>query len=246
MPLKEELERQGNWLFKRRSEVPLLVLGLMLLELWLRPPARGSALAETIWAVLCLAIAFGGEAIRAAAVGRVPGGTSARQTREPGGGALNTSGWYSVVRHPLYLGNFLIWVGLALWLRSWEFVAVVALSFWVFYERVMYAEEAYLRGQFGESYVDWASRTPAFLPRLTGWRPADLPFSWRVVVRREHSSCFAIVATFAVMVYGRDLAATGTVALHPQVAAFFVAGLVVFLLAVFLTRRTRLLDVEGR
>ena len=246
MPLKEELERQGNWLFKRRSELPLLVLALMLVELWLRPPARLGGPAETLWAVLCLGLAFAGEGVRAAAVGRVPGGTSARQTREPGGGALNTSGWYSVVRHPLYLGNFLIWIGLALWLRSWEFAAVVALVFWVYYERVMYAEEAYLRGRFGDAYVDWASRTPAFLPRLGGWRPADLPFSWRVVIRREHSSAFAIVATFAAMVYGRDLATTGAVQLHPPVATIFVAALIAFLAAVFLTRRTRVLDVEGR
>jgi protein-S-isoprenylcysteine O-methyltransferase Ste14 len=246
MALQEELEQQGIWLFKRRSEFPLLVVALMLLELWLAPPAPLAPVTEAVWAVVCLAIAFGGEAIRASTVGRVPGGTSARQTREPGSGELNTSGWYSVVRHPLYLGNFLIWFGLALWLRSWEFGLVVALAFWVYYERIMYAEEAYLRRRFGESYLDWAARTPAFLPRLAGWQPASLPFSWRVVVRREHSSIFAIVATFTAEVYLRDLLGGGRVAPHVPVAAFFTLGLVFFLAAVMLTRHTALLEVEGR
>ncbi len=246
MALQEELERQGSWLFRRRSEFPFLVLALMLLVLWLDPPAPLTGPLGAAWAGLCLAIAFAGEAIRAYTVGRVPGGTSARQTREPGGGVVNTSGWYSVVRHPLYLGNFLIWLGLALWLRSWEFALIVALVFWVYYERVMYAEEAYLRRTFAERYLEWAARTPAFVPRLSGWRSAELPFSWRVVVRREHSSCFAIVAVFAAEVYGRDLIGAGRFEWHPFVAAFFLVGLVLFLAAVFLTRRTRLLEVEGR
>ena len=246
MALQEDLERQGSWLFKRRSEFPLVVLALMLLELWLDPPAPLAGAAGAAWGALCLVIAFAGEGIRAYTVGRVPGGTSARQTREPGGGEVNTSGWYSVVRHPLYLGNFLIWIGLALWLRSWEFLAIVALVFWVYYERVMYAEEAYLRRTFAERYLGWAARTPAFLPRLGGWRPAELPFSWRVVVRREHSSLFAIVAVFTAEVYGRDLIGARRFEWHPAVAAFFAAGLILFLVAVFLTRHTGLLEVEGR
>ena len=246
MALKEELERQGTWLFKRRSEFPLLLLALMVLRLWLDPPRPWPGVAEAVWSVFCLLVAFAGEAIRAHTVGRVPGGTSARQTREPGGGQLNTSGWYSVVRHPLYLGNFLIWAGLALWLRSWEFELLVVLTFWVYYERIMLAEETYLRGVFGEAFTAWAERTPAFIPRLSGWRPAELPFSGRVVVRREHSSCFAIIVTFAAMVYGRDLLAGEPFRWHVPVAVLLLVGLAAFLLAVFLTRRTRLLEVEGR
>ena len=82
-------------------------------------------------------------------------------------------------------------------------MALVILVFWVYMERVMYAEEAYLRRTFGDAYLSWASATPAFIPRLRGWRRAELPFSWRVVLRREHSSCFAIVVVFAAQVYLR-------------------------------------------
>lgn len=246
MALQDELESQGSWLFRRRSEFPLVLVALMLIELWLDPPARLGGGPQVAWALLCLGLAFVGEAIRAYTVGRVPGGTSARQTREPGGGKLNTSGWYSVVRHPLYLGNFLIWAGLALWLRSWEFELVVVLAFWLYYERIMYAEEAYLARAFGDAFSAWSAVTPAFLPRWQLWRSPDLPLSWRVVVRREHSSAFAIVAVFAGEVYARDLLAGGPLEPHPVVASFFVAGLVLFLAAVYLTRRTRLLEVEGR
>lgn len=246
MALQEELERDGVRLFRQRSHFPLVLVVLLGVELWLAPAAQWPPWAETAWTALCLGLALAGEWVRAYTVGRVPGGTSARQTRAPGGGTLNTSGFYSVVRHPLYLGNFLIWAGLALLARSWRFELIVVLVFWVYYERIMFAEEAYLRRTFGAAFVDWSARTPAFLPAVAQWRPADLPFSWRVVVRREHSSAFAIVVIYAAVVYARDLFADGRVGAHPVVLAVLGVSLALFLVAVYLTRRTRVLSVPGR
>lgn len=246
MALQEELERDGVRLFKQRSHFPLILVVLLGVELWLAPAAALPAWVEAAWTGLCLGIALVGEWIRAYTVGRVPGGTSARQTRAPGGGTLNTSGFYSVVRHPLYLGNFLIWAGLALLARSWRFELIVVLAFWVYYERIMYAEEAYLRRSFGATFEEWAARTPAFLPALRQWRPPGLPFSWRVVVRREHSSAFAIVVIYAAVVYARDLLAGGVVGTHPVVLAALGVSLGLFLVAVYLTRQTRVLNVPGR
>ncbi len=246
VPLREEWERSGAWLFKQRSHFPLLLIALMLVELWLAPPARLAPWAEAAWSGFCLLLAFLGLLIRAHAVGHVPAGTSARQTRAPGGGSINQTGFYSVVRHPLYLGNFLLWAGIAAWVRSWRFELIVILVFWIYYERIMYAEEEYLRRSFGEAYERWAERTPAFLPDFSRWTRPELPLSWRVVIRREHSSFFAAVATFTVAVYARDLFLDGRISPHPGWTAFFLAGLVLFLAAVFLTRRTALLHVEGR
>ena len=62
---------------------------------------------------------------------------------------LNTSGLYSVVRHPLYLGNYLMWLGVALFSRTWWAPVIVSLVFWLYYERIMFAEEEFLRRQFG-------------------------------------------------------------------------------------------------
>jgi protein-S-isoprenylcysteine O-methyltransferase Ste14 len=246
MALREEWAQSGNRLFKLRSEFPLLVLALVLLELRLHPPMYLGRTRELLWVALSIVIACIGEAIRIYAVGHVPGGTSARSTQEPRGSALNTSGLYSVVRHPLYVGNFLIWMGLALYARSWRLELLVLFVFWIFYERVMFAEEEYLRGLFGDEYLSWASRTRAFIPSLRGWRAPSMPFSWRVVVRREHSSMFAIVAVFTLLVFARDFLDDFHVGAHRGWVIVFGAGLLLFLLAVFLTRRTRVLDVEGR
>ncbi|MGB8874133.1 MAG: hypothetical protein WCC75_12145, partial [Desulfobaccales bacterium] len=45
--------------------------------------------------------------------GLPPRGTSGRNTQGQVAETLNTTGIYSLVRNPLYLGNFLIWLGLS-------------------------------------------------------------------------------------------------------------------------------------
>ena len=87
-----------------------------------------------------------------------------------GTGELNTKGLYSLVRHPRYsamlagmlgvclmAGTRLLWFTVAVW---W---LVVLLSIWL--------EERELVRRFGETYVRYRARVPAFLPiRL---RPRD-------------------------------------------------------------------------
>src|SRR5689334_21586787 len=82
-----------------------------------------------------------------------------------------TTGMYSLVRHPLYLGNYFLWLGVVLVSRVWWAPVLAILVFWLCYERIMFAEEAYLRQQFGDAFGEWAQRTPAVLPAFTHWRP---------------------------------------------------------------------------
>ncbi len=58
-----------------------------------------------------MVISFFGLALRVIVVGHAPYGTSGRNTREQVADTLNTTGMYSIVRHPLYLANYLIILG---------------------------------------------------------------------------------------------------------------------------------------
>ena len=60
-------------------------------------------------------------------MGFAPRGTSGRNTLGQVAEVLNTSGMYSVVRNPLYLGNFVIWLGLALFIKVWWCILIVVL-----------------------------------------------------------------------------------------------------------------------
>ncbi len=120
MPLREEMERSGNWLFRWRSYLPLLLLLPMTLAIE-RSHALGVRDARPdFWPLVCMGVSFFGLAIRVAAVGYAPAGTSGRNTKAGQvARSLNTTGMYSLVRHPLYLGNFVIWIGVSMYAMLW-------------------------------------------------------------------------------------------------------------------------------
>lgn len=246
MALREEFERSGNWLFCRRSYLPIVMLApiLMALHGYHYPDGRHDTGLE--WELFCLAVGLVGLAIRALTVGFTPAGTSGRNTAGQAASSLNTRGMYALVRHPLYLGNFLMWLGPSLFPRVWWVPVLLSLVFWLYYERIMFAEEEFLRRSFGQEYEAWAARTPAFLPLHLHWVAPKLPFSARNVLRREYSGFFGLVATFAVLEVVSDYAATGGFQWDPVWAGIFGTSLVIYLVLRTLKHQTRLLHVEGR
>ena len=248
MSLREEIEKQGNWLFRYRSYIPLIFLPLFLLAL------KDSEVIEKIfgdsiedaWEVFCVVISFTGLFIRCLTIGFVPKGTSGRNTDKQRADRLNTTGMYSVVRHPLYLGNFLIMLGMMMFTQVWWIMIISVLAFWLYYERIIFAEEEFLRKKYGDLFVEWAERTPAFLPKLRGWQRPELPFSFRTVLRREYTGLFVITSSFAFIEIIGDTIEEGRLELDMGWIVLFILGLIAYLTLRTLKKKTRLLDVEGR
>jgi len=246
MALREELESTGNWLFRWRSYLPLAFIGLFLVALREYRYPYDSERIDFFWELFCLLVSFSGLAIRAFTVGHAPRKTSGRNTKEQVAETLNTTGSYSVVRHPLYLGNFFMWLGIALFAHIWWLAVIFILLFWIYYERIMLAEEAFLRDKFGESYVIWARRTPAFVPRLSNYTRPHLPFSAKTVLRREYNGCFAVVLVMSAFELLADWKVERKIELDTHWAVLLGVSLTVWGVLRFLKKRTRLLDVEGR
>jgi len=196
MTFKDQLLSWGNFLFRWRSYLPLLFLPLFVLALKDFNDLMGSETFDHLWEVFCLAVAGSGLSMRVLTVGYVPAHTSGRNTKRQEAGTLNTTGMYSAVRHPLYLGNFLIWLGIALFAHTWWLVLIAILAFCIYYERIIFAEEEFLRTRFGAEFEEWAGRTPTFVPAFRNWKPATLPFCWKSVLAREHSTLFATILMF--------------------------------------------------
>jgi hypothetical protein len=101
-----------------------------------------------------------------------------------------------MVRHPLYLGNYLMWIGIVIFTFNFWFFIAVTLAFWLYYERIMFAEERFLERKFGQSYLDWTQKVPAFLPSSKNKIKNELPFSFKSILRREYSGILATVFGF--------------------------------------------------
>lgn len=74
-------------------------------------------------------------------------------------------GVFSVVRHPIYLGAILLYLGLIFLTAS-----IAALGFWVvivvFYMLISWYEERLLIQMFGQAYQDYKKRVPMLFPWL--------------------------------------------------------------------------------
>jgi len=83
---------------------------------------------------------------------------------------LATTGAYSLVRHPLYFGNFLILAGFTLACANWIVVAVVAFFLLFYYPAAIRYEDRKLQELFGDEWQAWGTRTPAMFPTRLQWR----------------------------------------------------------------------------
>jgi len=83
---------------------------------------------------------------------------------------LATTGAYSLLRHPLYFGNFLILAGFTLASGNWIVALVVALFFLFYYPAAIRYEDQKLEDIFGDEWRAWREETPAMFPTSLRWR----------------------------------------------------------------------------
>lgn len=157
---------------------------------------------------------------------------------------------YSTMRHPLYLGNFLMWLGIGLITQNIWFILLFMLFYWIYYERIMFAEEAFLREKFGKPYMDWAETVPAFIPNLRKWQNPEEYFSFKNVIRREYTSIFNLFLVFFIFRYAQSIITMNsfTKVGYAEIIWFAIMGfaIIFYVIIRFLHKKTRLLEVEGR
>lgn len=246
MNLQNAFERQGNWLFRWRSYLPIAFLPFLILAVRDMHWPFGNPIVHEVLEFVCLAISFIGLFVRILAVGHAPAGTSGRNTKIQIAKSLNTTGMYSLLRHPLYLGNYLIGLGVVMVPAVWWLPVFYSLSFLLYYERIMFAEEVFLKHRFGEEYCAWAEVTPAFIPNLRLWRAASLPFSFVTICRREYTALALIVLLHFGIEVAEHIVIERRIALEPIWIALICSALGAYVILRTLKKQTCVLDVAGR
>jgi protein-S-isoprenylcysteine O-methyltransferase Ste14 len=80
---------------------------------------------------------------------------------------LATTGAYSYVRHPQYVGFILVMLGFLVQWPTLLTLAMFPVLVWM-YVRLAHQEEREARAHFGEAYERYAAKTPGWFPRFGG------------------------------------------------------------------------------
>lgn len=245
MALKNELRTQGDFLFRYRSYLPIIIL-LAAFGVYLVQDFHFEGVAKSRWEFFCLAVAVFGLIIRIITIGYSGDNTSGRNTAEGQiADEVNRTGPYATVRHPLYLGNFFMWLGLAMFTQNTWFIVAFIFLYWVYYERIMYAEEMFLIDKYGENYTSWSAITPAFIPNLKKWCAPKYTFSWRKVVRQEKAGILNLFLVCFLLVAGRQYLQFGIFLQEDRHWLYFlIAAICWYIIIKIIQKTSRLLDAD--
>lgn len=185
------------WLrrYRRFLPIPLCLIALVLLRpeypfgnVWL------DAVTDGLGVLVCLL----GQWLRAWAWG---------SNAHIGKYGVRERGPYTLMRHPLYSGNFLIVLGLVIVFHNPWAYPLFLLPFAYLYSAITKMEEQRLHWRFTQDYEGYRGgrRVPKFLPALRNLRQAlntTLPFGWHLVWRKEYESvCGWVAGVIGIQLY---------------------------------------------
>ena len=76
---------------------------------------------------------------------------------------LIVSGPYAIVRHPIYTGLLIAFIGSAAGRGEWRGVLAVLMAWWALWRKLR-LEERWMAERFGEQYEAYRRRVPALVP----------------------------------------------------------------------------------
>ncbi|RPG59574.1 MAG: DUF1295 domain-containing protein [Flavobacteriales bacterium TMED191] len=197
MKLQDQIINRGETLFKYRGQMPLILL-LAAIPVIFNSSYYNSIGVELQSSFQCTAIfiACCGLCLRYYTVATSPDGTSGKNRKKQVANELNTTGVYSIVRNPLYLANYLIWLGISIYSLSYILIAISSLFFFIIYEKIILVEEFFLTKKYGEKYEEYSLKTPCFFPNINNFLPSNSKFSIKKVLREEYSSTLSTIMSF--------------------------------------------------
>lgn len=173
----------------RRWFPPALIAGVFAIAV---PPEDlfGSEVAEHVKDSCAVVIALAGLTARALTVGYAEDAEPQRDQPVcvP---RLKTEGLYSLCRHPLYVGNMLIFTGIFLMHGNRWTVLFGPATYALVHLAIVKADEADLRSAFGTTYDEYCRRVPRWWPRPVCL--AQVAGGWRFALHRMLKREYAVI-----------------------------------------------------
>ncbi|MDG1842379.1 MAG: isoprenylcysteine carboxylmethyltransferase family protein [Crocinitomicaceae bacterium] len=231
----------GNLLFKYRGQFPLFIVLISIPFVYNERKIESSSLLFEIF--FSLLLVFLGHAIRSLVVGHRNLHSSGKNRDQQVAEKLNTTGIYSMLRHPLYFGNFFIWIGLLTFIQNLYFLLLGVLFFLFLYYFIFFVEEEYLRVKFKDEHKKWAKKTPIFLPSFSNYKKPQGSFNWKMVWKNEYPG---ICASLSCIWFIQMLK---VVFMHQQVPSYLIVWAMALVLfgfgSKYLKHKTNFFPKEG-
>ena len=189
----------GNFFFRFRNALfPITFVALFFIT---RPALfLGSSILDRIVVILGVLIALAGQTFRVLVIGYAyikRGGKEGRVYAD----TLVSKGFYAHTRNPMYVGNFLITVGLGIVYGSpWIYFFVIPFFAFV-YLSIVTAEESYLKNKFKAEYEEYAKRVNRFLPNFRGLGESlkEFRYDWKRALRKDYGTLFGTFAGIVII-----------------------------------------------
>lgn len=184
--------RIGNFFFKYRNWLFIILYILLLL------PSPILFSAHTFGThyyllplIIGLAITISGQLLRGATIGLayiIRGGIKGKVYADE----LVTKGIFNHCRNPLYVGNILMLLGIAVLANSELDVLVIIPLFMLIYQAIVLAEEHFLRNKFDEKYKAYCKKVNRWIPSFKGISTTftSMSFSWKRWILKEYNTQF--------------------------------------------------------
>jgi protein-S-isoprenylcysteine O-methyltransferase Ste14 len=79
---------------------------------------------------------------------------------------LIETGLYKIIRHPGYLGQLIIFLGISVCLSNWLSIILMIIPVLSGYLNRIKVEERFMVEQMGQKYLDYRKRTKRLIPSL--------------------------------------------------------------------------------
>ena len=160
MIFKNKFIKAGRILCRNRVYLPMIYFVIVVLYILFTPPFlfSGDNLLSDIFSCLFILLGF---RVRWAAENRE---SNTLQS------VIDAKGIYSVMRFPYYLSDFLVMLGITIFVGSFSLLLVFVLISIIVIERMLMYEEGISYNKLGATYVNWYRSTNAIVPVIWNWR----------------------------------------------------------------------------
>ena len=188
----------------------------------------------------CFLISLTGIIVRIFTVGFAFNKTSGKNTKGQLAEKLNITGIYSLLRNPLYLANYLNWLGIILLFSNFLVTISLTIFFCFYYYYIILTEEDFLVKKFKEKYKIYFKETPRIIPTLKNWKKPETKFNFFKTIVNIKNGLLGISIIFYLIFSIETFKNTGSIFVINWIFYFMVFSFILYaLLKIILKLKNR-------